>query len=151
MLHVSSRPILFVSLLFGALALFTPLRAAPAPSLHARLHLDTAQGDDLASVNSPTRAFRTIERSRAAIRSIPAPWTGDVELVLHGHPLLLQSPLNFGPANSDRDDFHLRITGDPAHAEGTILDAGVRLTGWSLHDRANNIWRAPAPSPASPA
>jgi hypothetical protein len=121
--------------------------AAPASPVHARFHVDPDSGDDTAVGTAPRRAFRTLERARDAARAVPGPWSGDVEIILHGERHSLTRPLELRTEDSGRDGHSLRFVAAPGSRP--VLDGGRRITGWALYDSTRGIWRAPAPADLS--
>ena len=55
----------------------------------------------------------------------------------------LGAPLRFGPADSGRNGHQVTWTAAPgAHP---VISGALRVTGWHLSDKANNVWSAPVP------
>ncbi|HEY5079034.1 MAG TPA: hypothetical protein VII43_04280 [Opitutaceae bacterium] len=69
--------------------------------------------------------------------------TDDITVFIGGsHPLY--SPLEFGPEDSGSNGYSIIYTAAPD--EHPVVSGAYRVSGWSLADKARNLWSAPAPA-----
>lgn len=131
----------FPALFTAALLAVTTLAFGAVPT--ANLYVDPARGDDANLGTTTEQAFRTITRARDHIRALRQPLPGNVIVHLRGGLYPIYAPIEF----DDRDSapHGLTVRYDAYKDETPVLDGGRRITGWSLHDSAKNIYRAAAP------
>lgn len=66
--------------------------------------------------------------------------TRDVRVILDGGTYELDEPLRFGPKDGGGNGH--TVTWASAPGERAVLSGGDQVTGWTLHDPAENIWVA---------
>jgi hypothetical protein len=104
---------------------------------------DPAKGND-ANPGSLTAPFRTIQKARDVVRTINASMSGDIIINLRGGWFVLTSPLTFTAADSGGNGYNVIYQ---AYAgEFPVISGGRQITGWTVHDAAKGIWKAPAPA-----
>lgn len=124
---------------FGAISLPVPPAAVPVV-----LHL-SPQGDD-AGDGSVAHPFRTVERAQQAVRRLNADHDVTVELADGTYPL--NSPLRFTAADGGQGGHVVRW--QAAAGARPIWSGGMAIGGWSLADRAREIWVATVPRGLDP-
>ncbi len=86
----------------------------------------------------------SLTTAQSQVRSATSKMTGDLIVRLLGGVYSLTSPLSFGASDSGTGDHVVRYEAAPG-AE-PVISGGKRITGWSVKDRAKNIWQASIPS-----
>lgn len=119
----------------ACLALSSPGFAASS------LYVDPAVGRDSNDGRSPGAAFRTLGRAGEIVRA-ERPADGTVTVFLRGGRHELAETLVLTADNSGASR---RIVFHAYAGERPVISGGRRITGWTLHDPAKQIWRAPAP------
>ncbi|MBR2271149.1 MAG: carbohydrate-binding protein, partial [Fibrobacter sp.] len=66
--------------------------------------------------------------------------TGDIEVILREGTYVLPSTVNFTEADGGKDGHYVRYKA--ADGEKPLITGGMQITGWTIHDEANNIWKA---------
>jgi hypothetical protein len=117
----------------------TPLAASP------RIFVDPARGSDSAAGTSAASAFKSLERARDAVRALPRPLGGNVTVILADGVYSLDKPFALTAADAGDNGFTVRYAAAPGATPR--LDGGIRVTSWTLHDRAKGIYRATLPRP----
>jgi Ricin-type beta-trefoil lectin domain len=84
----------------------------------------------------------SLSQAQASVRALAPTMTGDIVVQLAGGTYSLSSPLTFTPADSGANGF--TVYWQAAPASRPIISGGQRVTGWTLADAAQNIWRANA-------
>jgi hypothetical protein len=102
-----------------------------------------APGGSDANPGTQAAPFATLARARDAVRAVNETMTGDVVVVLRGGLYRLEEPVAFDARDTGRNGH--RIIYRAAEGETPVLCGGMELTGWRLHDRERNIYRAAAP------
>ena len=95
-------------------------------------------GSDSASGGS-NAPFRTLERARDAVRADPLRGRCAVVVSVRGEHRL-DRPLMLDSRDSGTPVHEVTWRADPG--ESAIISGAVRVSNWSLHDSAKNIWRA---------
>ncbi|KOV87946.1 RICIN domain-containing protein [Nocardia sp. NRRL S-836] len=80
-----------------------------------------------------------MQRARDVVRTVNSGMTGDIRVYLRGGTYPVASTIAFTPADSGTNGHRVVYSAQPG--ETPVLDAGVRVTGWSQH--SGNIWKAP--------
>jgi hypothetical protein len=114
------------------LALASPLRASLWVS---------ASGDD-GNPGTKERPLATLGRARDLVRTMNRDMSDDITVFLSGS-FHLDQPVEFGPQDSATNGFSIIYTAAPG--EHPVVSGAYRVTGWTLADRARNLWSAPAP------
>ena len=110
-----------------------------------RFYVDPQRGDDHARGSSPGSAFQSLTRARDAARQVERPLRGDIEIILRGGEYRLDAPLALDARDGGGDGFRVRYQAAPG--ETPRLTGGKTVSGWTLHDRAKNIYRAHLKAP----
>jgi len=110
----------------------------------------TAQGQTSAfyvspagsDANSGTAAapFQTPAAAQAAVRKVSGSATNDITVYLAGGLYRLSTPLLFTSADSGQNGY--RIIWKAMPGQTPVLDGGILVTNWTLHDATKNIWQA---------
>lgn len=96
-------------------------------------------GNDAAD-GSKEAPFKTITQAQKAVRAINGSMTGDIEVILREGTYVLPSTVNFTEADGGKDGHYVRYKA--ADGERPLITGGMQITGWTIHDEANNIWKA---------
>lgn len=130
-------------LLAVAMGVTEPVHSA-VPGPQRMFYVDPVNGKDTNVGTAPEAAFQTLERARDAVRALTANQTGDLVVNLRGGRYdRTKAPFELDDRDSGRNGHSVRY--QPHGDEKPVLDGGRRITGWTLHDRDLNIWRASAP------
>jgi hypothetical protein len=82
----------------------------------------------------------SLSQAQTAVRGIAPTMTGDIVVQVGGGTYTPSSPLTFTPADSGANGF--TVYWQAAPASRPIISGAQRVTGWTLADSAQNIWRA---------
>ncbi len=124
---------------FQAISLPVPPATVPVELYVAPNGSDEAEG-------SRTRPFQSIDRAQQAVRRLNA--TNDVTVTLADGTYSLAAPLRFTAADGGQGGHVVRWqAADGAHP---ILSGGMAVHGWTLADRARDIWVAGVPRDLDP-
>ena len=96
-------------------------------------------GNDAAD-GSKDAPFKTITQAQKAVRAINGTMTGDIEVILREGTYVLPSTIGFDERDGGKDGHYVRYKA--ADGETVIITGGMPVTGWAIHDEANNIWKA---------
>ncbi|HZV75857.1 MAG TPA: right-handed parallel beta-helix repeat-containing protein [Conexibacter sp.] len=91
--------------------------------------------------------FRTVARAQQRVRALTAGMHADVVVNLRGGTHTLSAPLQLSAADSGRNGHRVVYQAygyGTHHEEDAVVSGGQEISGWTLVDRAKNIWRAPA-------
>ena len=83
--------------------------------------------------------FKTITQAQKAVRAINGTMTGDISVILRGGTYQLSSTVNFTEADGGKDGFYVRYKAYPN--ETPLITGGIPMSGWTIHDEKNNIWK----------
>lgn len=102
------------------------------------LWVDAVNGSDSNDGSSAALAFKTIgaAKSAAAQKSEDS----DVTVYVKGGTYQVTEAIKFGAEDSGKNGH--TITYKAAEGETPVISGGTEVTGWTLHDEANNIWKA---------
>ncbi|WP_297701088.1 carbohydrate-binding protein [uncultured Fibrobacter sp.] len=84
--------------------------------------------------------FKTITQAQKAVRAINGTMTGDIEVILREGTYALPATINFDERDGGKDGLYVRYKA--ADGERPLITGGMGITGWTIHDEANNIWKA---------
>ena len=96
-------------------------------------------GNDAAD-GSKDAPFKTITQAQKAVRAINGSMTGDIEVILREGTYALPGTIGFDERDGGKDGHYVRYKA--ADGETVIITGGMPVTGWAIHDEANNIWKA---------
>ena len=120
--------------LMGALALFMGANAATQATFYV-----SPKGSD-SNKGTEEAPFRTIEQARKAVRAINGSMTGDIEVVLRGGTYQLSETVNFDENDGGQNGHYVRYKA--YEGEHPLISGGMPITGWKIHDKDKNIWKA---------
>ena len=124
-----------LSIAFGcSLALAGAAVAAPQATFYV-----SPSGSD-SNKGTKDAPFKTITQAQKAVRAINGSMTGDIEVILREGTYVLPSTVNFTEADGGKDGHYVRYKA--ADGEKPLITGGMGITGWTIHDEANNIWKA---------
>ena len=83
--------------------------------------------------------FKTITQAQKAVREINGTMTGDIEVILRDGTYQLPATVNFTEADGGKDGFYVRYKA--ADGETPLITGGIPMSGWTIHDEKNNIWK----------
>ena len=124
-----------LSLAFGCTLAFA---GAAAAATQATFYVSPSGSD--AADGSKDAPFKTITQAQKAVRAINGTMTGDIEVILREGTYVLPSTVNFTEADGGKDGHYVRYKA--AEGERPLITGGMGITGWTIHDEANNIWKA---------
>lgn len=84
--------------------------------------------------------FKTITAAQKAVRAINGSMTGDIEVILREGTYQLTNTVNFTEADGGQNGYYVRYKA--ADGEKPLITGGMPITGWTIHDEKNNIWKA---------
>ena len=84
--------------------------------------------------------FKTITKAQKAVREINGTMTGDIVVYLREGTYQLNSSVNFDERDGGKDGHYVRYKA--YKGEMPLITGGMPVTGWTIHDEANNIWKA---------
>ena len=96
-------------------------------------------GND-AAAGTKDAPFKTITQAQKAVRAINSSMTGDIEVVLREGTYVLPGTIGFDERDGGKDGHYVRYKA--FEGEQPLITGGMAITGWSVHDEANNIWKA---------
>ena len=96
-------------------------------------------GND-ANPGTEAAPFKTITKAQKAVREINGTMTGDIVVYLREGTYQLNSTVNFDERDSGKDGHYVRYKA--YKGEMPLITGGMPVTGWTIHDEANNIWKA---------
>ncbi|SDY97601.1 Right handed beta helix region [Amycolatopsis xylanica] len=85
-----------------------------------------------------------LEGARARASALTDGQSGDIVVYLRGGTYRLTKPLKLGPGDSGRNGFTVAYRAFPG--ETPVLSGAQRVTGFTLHDAAKNIYKASVPA-----
>ena len=96
-------------------------------------------GND-ANPGTEAAPFKTITKAQKAVREINGTMTGDIVVYLREGTYQLNSTVNFDERDGGKDGHYVRYKA--YKGEMPLITGGMSVTGWTLHDETNNIWKA---------
>lgn len=111
---------------------------AAAAATQATFYVSPSGND--AAAGTKDAPFKTITQAQKAVRAINGSMTGDIEVILREGTYVLPSTVNFTEADGGKDGHYVRYKA--ADGEKPLITGGMQITGWTIHDEANNIWKA---------
>lgn len=124
-----------LSLVFGGTLAFA---GAATAATQATFYVSPSGSD--AAAGTKDAPFKTITQAQKAVRAINGTMTGDIEVILREGTYVLPSTVNFTEADGGKDGHYVRYKA--ADGEKPLITGGMQITGWTIHDEANNIWKA---------
>ena len=99
-----------------------------------------APGGSDANKGTKDAPFKTITQAQKAVRAINGSMTGDIEVILREGTYVLSGTIGFDERDGGKDGHYVRYKA--AEGERPLITGGMGITGWTIHDEANNIWKA---------
>lgn len=124
-----------LSLVFGGTLAFA---GAATAATQATFYVSPSGND--AAAGTKDAPFKTITQAQKAVRTINGTMTGDIEVILREGTYVLPATVNFTEADGGKDGHYVRYKA--ADGEKPLITGGMQITGWTLHDEKNNIWKA---------
>ncbi len=90
------------------------------------------------------RPVRTLREAQHLVRHMNRHMTGDITVWIAAGNYRLSRPLRFTPADSGANGHTVIYRAAPGAK--VIVSGAVRITGWTCINRAENLWKAPAPA-----
>ena len=110
--------------------------ALPAAAATTTLYVSASGSGTTCSVAQPC----SLPAAQAAVRSMNVAMSGDIVVQIAGGSYALSAPLTFTSADSGTNGF--TVYWQAAPGSRPIISGGQRITGWTVADSAQNIWRA---------
>ena len=120
--------------LLGALAFSIAAHAAIQATFYV-----SPKGSD-SNKGTEESPFRTIEQAKKAVRAINGTMTGDIEVILRAGTYALPSTVTFDEGDGGKDGHYVRYKA--YEGEHPLISGGMPITGWKIHDKDKNIWKA---------
>ena len=83
--------------------------------------------------------FKTITQAQKAVRAINSSMTGDIEVILREGTYALPGTIGFDERDGGKDGHYVRYKA--YDGEKPLITGGMAITGWTIHDEKNNIWK----------
>ena len=122
------------SVIWAATLMASAAFAAPQATFYV-----SPSGSDAAE-GTKDAPFKTITQAQKAVRAINSSMTGDIEVVLREGTYVLPGTIGFDERDGGKDGHYVRYKA--FEGEQPLITGGMAITGWSVHDEANNIWKA---------
>jgi len=122
------------SVIWAATLMASAAFAAPQATFYV-----SPSGSDAAE-GTKDAPFKTITQAQKAVRAINGSMTGDIEVVLREGTYVLPGTIGFDERDGGKDGHYVRYKA--YEGEQPLITGGMAITGWSVHDEANNIWKA---------
>ena len=122
------------SVIWAATLMASAAFAAPQATFYV-----SPSGND-AAAGTKDAPFKTITQAQKAVRAINSSMTGDIEVVLREGTYVLPGTIGFDERDGGKDGHYVRYKA--FEGEQPLITGGMAITGWSVHDEANNIWKA---------
>lgn len=103
-------------------------------------YVDAAKGSDINNGLSVSTAFKTIAKAQAVVRTINTNMNADITVYLRGGDHVLSSTLTMDDRDAGTNGFMVIYSAFPN--ETPIIRGDKKITGWTLFDSLNNIYKA---------
>ena len=123
-----------LSLAFGCTLAFAGVAAA---ATQATFYVSPAGNDS--NKGTEDAPFKTITQAQKAVRAINGSMTGDIEVILREGTYALPATIGFDERDGGQDGHYVRYKA--ADGEKPLITGGMGITGWTIHDEKNNIWK----------
>ncbi len=128
------RSVVASAALAVAMAVVSPIPSAAAAT--TTLYASPSGTGTTCSATAPC----SVPAAQAAVRSLNAAMSGDIEVELSGGVYRLPAPLRFTAADSGNNGY--RVVWRAAPSARPVLSGARAVTGWSVADAGKNIWQA---------
>lgn len=98
-------------------------------------------GDD-DNPGTETLPFATLAKAQTVVRGLNDDMDGDITVYLRGGTYELADTLELTAQDSGTNGYYVNYKNYPH--ETPVLSGGRTITGWTIHDSMNNIWKADA-------
>lgn len=104
-------------------------------------YVDGSNGDD---ANSGTKAapWRTLAKARDAVREKSWTMDEDIYVMIGGGTYYQEETLSFSTYDSGKNGYS--VIYKAMAGEKPVISGAKKITGWQIHDRVKNIYKAPA-------
>ncbi len=85
--------------------------------------------------------FKTIQHAQLVVRHHPQKGIQPIIINIKQGTYRLTAPLKFTAIDSGSQEGRVIYRAAPNHAS-PVISGGIKVTGWTLHDLAKNIWKA---------
>ncbi len=85
----------------------------------------------------------SLTQAKSSVEAIDGSMSGDIVVQLAGGTYRLSAPLSLGSADSGTNGH--TVYWQAAPGQTPVISGGQQVTGWTLHDSANNIYAASVP------
>ncbi|MDI1466204.1 ricin-type beta-trefoil lectin domain protein [Catellatospora sp. KI3] len=137
-LSTLARSAVAVAVLVSAALAGNLAHQVPASAATQATYYIAPTGND-ANPGTVTSPLQTLQRARDLVRTVNGNMTGDIYVYLRGGIYPLSGTVEFGAGDSGTNGYRIVYAAYPG--ETPVLEAGVRVTGWTQH--SGNIWKAP--------
>lgn len=128
------------------------------------IYVDSEAGDDQTGTGSIDKPYKSIEKAQAHVRTINTSMSSDIVVYLRGgvydltknavtrqavgngkinYPVR-SSTLTFGSEDGGTNGYKVKYKAYPG--EKPVLSGGKNLSGWTMHDAANGIYKTTIPA-----
>jgi hypothetical protein len=128
-----------VSALLLVAAVLTPAVTAQA-AVSTTLYVSPSGSGTACSSSAPC----SLTQAKSSVEAIDGNMSGDIVVQLAGGTYRLTSPLSLGSADSGSNGH--TVSWQAAPGQTPVISGGRQITGWTLHDSANNIYAAAVPA-----
>lgn len=129
--------VIAISTIFAGCMADIPDETYAGPEFFVDIH-----GND-SNPGTKEKPFRTLERAKEAVRAANDDMTCDIIVNIGAGVFSLEQTLELTPEDSGTNGYQIIYRG--AGKESTIISGGSNITGWTLHDAENNIYKASVP------
>ncbi len=113
------------------------LTGAAVAATQATFYVSPSGND--AAAGTKDAPFKTITQAQKAVRAINGSMTGDIEVILREGTYALPATIGFDERDGGKDGHYVRYKA--ADGEKPLITGGMGITGWTIHDEKNNIWK----------
>jgi hypothetical protein len=132
-----ARAALAAALALGGMAAAPALAHAAATTV---LYVSPTGSGTACSASAPC----SLTQAKSSVEAIDGNMSGDIAVQLAGGTYRLSAPLVLGNADSGTNGHN--VVWQAAQGASPVIDGGQQVTGWTLHDSANNIYAASVPA-----
>ena len=123
-----------LSIAFGCTLAFAGVASAATQAIFY-----VAPGGSDSNKGTKDAPFKTITQAQKAVRAINGTMTGDIEVILREGTYVLPSTIGFDNRDGGQNGHYVRYKA--FDGEHPLISGGMGITGWTIHDEKNNIWK----------